>query len=137
MTPGVRAEWHLADLTDDQDPFGNVTYTAGLKIDLSAPVEELEAVLSGLLRREARLDRVGVQCEHKDGGQDCRDCPHATLDPQNPQSTLCRVGKDQFTVADVVQARYRQAKAERESEGVSALGELPDDIAELLTAVGL
>lgn len=136
---GVKAQWHLADLTPaEADPFGAVVYSAGLKVNLSAPVDELMDVLGNLMHREARLDARGITCHYKDAGQDCLDCPHATLDPENRQSILCRLGKDQQTVAHNVEARLTLSRVmAEETSDMREIGRLDPELADLLTTVGL
>lgn len=140
---GVKAQWHLADLTDESDdPMGAVAYSTGVSIDLTAPDEELEALLTSLMLKEGRLFERGITCEYKDAGQDCLTCPHATLNVNDRQSVLCRLGKDEQTVANRLQDR-RRARVEcvgdlaDEASAASELGELDPELAEFLTAVGL
>lgn len=140
---GVRAEWHLSDLTDDTiDPMGTVAYSTGVTIDLTAPEEELQQLLTRLMLREGRLFDTGITCGYKDNGQDCLTCPHATLDVGDKQSVLCRLGKDEQTVANRLQDRRRAQEQSvgdlaDEAGAASELGELDPELAEFLTAVGL
>lgn len=145
MNPGVRTEWHLADLTDSEpDPFSEVVYSAGLTLDLTqASEDELLRHWKGFLRREGRLAGGGVTCDLKqERGMDCLRCPHATLDQADARSTLCRLGKDQSSI----ERRLREIGAARREpleelaravDEMTELGHLDDELAELLTAVGL
>jgi hypothetical protein len=144
VTGGVRAQWHLAELGGDPDPFAKIIYTTGLEIDLTASEDELAAAWVRLGRTEDRMRRAGVVpgCELKDAGQDCLDCPKATLDPADPLSQLCRLGKDQATVERACQAKTaaRLAPLEELAERVGPATEIvadTEELAELLTAVGL
>jgi hypothetical protein len=144
VSQGVRTEWHLAELTDSEpDPFSEVVHSVGLKINLNASEDELAQVWARLLKREGRLYRNGLTCELKqDRGMDCLRCPQAKMDPVEPISTLCRLGKDQSTIERRVNelAAARRAPLEelaREVDEVSEIGHLDDELAELLTAVGL
>ena len=137
MKAGVRTEWHLAEMATSEDPFMSTTYS-GVEIDLGGTEEDLTATLKGLLERECRLYSMGLACEIKDGGQDCRTCPMATLDPSVDRASLCRIGKDQFAVAEGIEA-YRAPiteLGERVEEWVE-LAQLSDADAELLEALGV
>lgn len=140
---GIQTQWHLAELTaSDADPFAVAVYSAGLEVRLDSSEEELFGHLRTLVRREARLDGLGVRCELKDAGQDCRTCVIATLEPEEPRSRLCKLGKDQVAITE----RCNELAAVRVTpEGEiatcaddwSEIGHLDADLAELLTAVGL
>lgn len=140
---GIKAVWHLAELSDaEEDPFQAVAYSVGVTLDLTADEDGLYEQVKALLRREQRLHSSGVSCPLKDGGQDCLTCPSATLDPAEPRSRLCRLGKDQRTVQQRHEERSRERRAPlRElaavAEEASLLGHLDDDLSELLTEVGL
>lgn len=144
MTPGVRTEWHLAELTDSEpDPFSEVVYSTGLTLDLNAPEDELARTYTRLLMREGHLAKSGLTCELKqERGMDCLRCPQATLDRAEARSTLCRLGKDQWTIERRIEelTRARREPLEelaREVDEVTEIGHLDDELAELLTAVGL
>lgn len=148
MSPGTRAQWHLAELTaaTQDDPLADTVYSVGLEVDLDGPTEQLESAISVLLAREARFWNLGMVCELKDTGQDCRTCPLATLERSQPRSRLCRLGKDQFAIVERCEDRSRARRAAdaalNEDLGAHAdewaeLGHLDGDLAELLTAVGL
>jgi hypothetical protein len=132
--------WHLSDLSDIGDPF-DATFFTGIRVDLTASVDELAKLFSDLLLREGTLLHRGITCHWKDDGQDCLTCEHATLNPEERRSQLCRLGKDQ----SLVEKRYDLLMAERtryddlalEVDAATELGHLPDDLAELLTQVGL
>lgn len=136
---GTRAEWHLAELTSDADPFASAVYSAGLDISLDSTLEELESALRTTLDREGRMWETGLTCEMKDKGQDCRTCLLATVDLQDVRARLCRLGKDQ----QAIMQRWRDIRDAqigpmvRVAEECAEIGHLPDDLAELLTAVGL
>lgn len=143
---GIRTEWHLAELGAEADPFAMAVYSAGLEIDLNGSEDELVGHLRTLVKREARMDATGLTCGLKDGGQDCRTCPMATLEAREERSRLCRLGKDEFRVAERLHELGDQRRAngrEELSEMVtsasewSEIGHLDSDLAELLTAVGL
>lgn len=140
---GVRANWHLAELADsDPDPFGAVVYSAGVVLDLTASADELAEQFIALLRVEGRLAALGLTCGWKDDGQDCRTCPHATLDPAQERSRLCRLGKDQSTAEKLCEERTAERRAPftelaARADEASLIGRLDDDLVELLTAVGL
>ena len=70
MTDG-KAEWKLAEAMESADPFGDVVYSSGVTLDLTASEEELAHAFVDLLWREGRLLQRGITCELKDGGQDC------------------------------------------------------------------
>lgn len=145
MNPGVRTEWHLAELTaSEPDPFAEVVYSAGIAIDLSSKSEEeLAQLYARLLKREGRLYKGGLSCELKqDRGMDCLRCPQGTLDPAEAISTLCRLGKDQSTIErrleELTAARLEPLEElAREVDEVSEIGHLDNELAELLTVVGL
>lgn len=139
---GVKTEWHLAAAVVTDDPFATVVYSSGVTLDLTASEDELVEQWMGLTRREANLFARGVVCELKDAGQDCRTCPMATLDAEEPRSTLCRLGKDQA----VLEARVKELGETRraaldefvaEIDLATELGHMPDELAELATSVGL
>lgn len=140
---GTRAEWHLADLAEqDEDPFGMMLYTTGIDIDLTSSEDELVAAMQSLWRREQNLSVMGLTCEFKDAGQDCRTCPHATLDPEEHRSALCRVGKDESTI----DARYEELHGARAAQvtelaarvdEATEIGTLPPELEELLTQVAV
>lgn len=143
MSGGARTEWHLAELSSGEaDPFADAVYSVGLDVDLGGSEEELSAALKRLLDRESRLFNVGMTCDLKDGGQDCRTCPVATLEASEPRSRLCRLGKDEFAIADRLQTfaterfEAREEVAEAADE-LSEVGHLDDELSELLTGVGL
>jgi hypothetical protein len=143
---GVRTEWHLAELSaEEADPFATVVYSAGVTIDLTASDETLVEQYNALLRREVRMQGGGLTCQLKTEGQDCRECPAATLDPEVDRSRLCRLGKDQAMLEAVIGERMDAQTAMmapvRElveaMDDLSEIGEIPDELAELLTGVGL
>lgn len=107
---GVKAVWHLADMTDD-DPFAGTVYSAGVSIDLTAPEEELTRMIDTLLAREEALYKRGLTCDLKWDGQDCRTCPAATLDPEDGRAVLCRLGKDQMAVVHAISTRREESLA--------------------------
>lgn len=124
--------------TDTTDPFGDIVYSSGVTLDLTGTEEELAAQFAELLWREGRLAQANLRCALKDGGQDCRTCPEATLDPTEARSRLCRLGKDQCTVEALFNERRdaRLASITELAEEVDAAVELiPDDLAELATSV--
>jgi hypothetical protein len=138
LVNGVKAQWNLTEVADE-DPFGAVMYSTGLKLDLNASEEELAEQVVRLLRREGALGRRGLRCALKDNGQDCRCCREATLDPAERRSVLCRLGKDQETVEE----RFNQRRAARLAaveelvcEIDAATEVLPADLEELITQVG-
>jgi hypothetical protein len=140
---GVRAEWHLAELSVDEDPFEMISYS-GTPINLNAPVDELAQTMVKLLMREGRIASTGLTCDLKDGGQDCLTCPMAQLDNDVPLSRLCRLGKDERAV----EKRCKELDAQR-AAGPSAVEEIAEDYgiyielggdaesSELLVAAGL
>ncbi len=140
---GVQTEWHLAELASaEADPFATVVYSTGVTLDLNATEGELAEQFIKLLEREGRMYANGLTCQLKWDGQDCLTCPQATLDPEEKRSRLCRLGKDQSatekrmnSLADARLAPIREMVAM--SEELGELGEIPDDLSELLTAVGL
>lgn len=126
----------------DEDPFAAVVYTAGIEIDLTATPDELGRKLTELSVMETDLLGRGIRCALKQGGQDCRDCPEATLDPTRRLSKLCRVGKDQQSVWAAGEARQEEALAPfaelaKVADEMSEIGFLTPEYAELLMAVGL
>lgn len=138
-----KAEWKLAEAMTSADPFGDVVYSSGVTLDLTASEEELGIVFVGLLRREGRLLHQGITCQLKDGGQDCLHCPAATLDPEESRSVLCRLGKDESTVEKAFDAKREARRATAAdlvafAEEMSEIGQMPDDLWELvhLTEVG-
>lgn len=137
----VRADWHLAKLVADDDPFEAVTYSTGMTIDLTASEEDLAEQMVKLLMREGRIDAAGISCALKDDGQDCLTCRSATQDPDDPLSRLCRLGKDERSVEIACErkATIRRAPlmeyAARADE-LSELGHMDDALAEMLTEVG-
>src|SRR5947209_2085738 len=122
------------------DPFGGVVYSSGVSLDLTASEEDLADVFVDLLQREGRLLRRGITCDLKDSGQDCLHCPVATLDETYSRAVLCRLGKDQSTVEKAVEAK-RAARQETVrdlavlADEMSEIGDMPDDLIELLTQV--
>lgn len=139
---GIKAQWHLAEVVQAEDPFANVVYSSGVTLDLTASEEELAEQWVSLLKREERLAVKGLRCELKDGGQDCRTCPAATLDADEARSVLCRLGKDQAAV----EARCLELRDERlegleelaaEVDLATELGHMPEELVELATSVGL
>lgn len=130
-------------MTDDSgDPFGDVAYSAGVVLDLTASEAELETQLRGLIVREGRMDATGLTCDLKDRGQDCLRCQHGTLDAEDPRNRLCRLGKDQQMVVRAIEGRVRDRKAGLEelialADEASEVGHLDAELAELLTEVGL
>lgn len=140
---GVRTEWHLAELASTEaDPFAQAVYSVGLDVDLGSSEEELTRALNRLFAREERLSDGGLVCEMKDGGQDCRTCPLATLDADEPRSRLCRLGKDQYAIAARINELSRPRLGLRHeyaelADQCSEVGHLDDELAELLTEVGL
>ncbi len=142
VVSGTKAEWHLADLTDSGDPFEQVIYSTGIEIDLTASEEELCRKWIELGYRESALLRQGLQCQLKDDGQECLTCPQATLDRTDRMNRLCRVGKDQGTIEKRVNALTEARVAPlreiaEELDAAQEMGDRPDDLAELLTSVGL
>jgi hypothetical protein len=135
-----KAEWKLAQAMENTDPFGAVVYSTGVTLDLTASEEDLANVFVALLRREGRLLQRGITCELKDEGQDCLHCPVATLDSTYPRSVLCRLGKDESTVEKAYEAK-RANRHETVSDlaaladEMSEIGDMPDDLIELLTQV--
>jgi hypothetical protein len=138
----VRADWRLADLLDEADPFENVIYSSGLQVDLDGSEEDLVAALQKALRIEGRLDAIGLSCPLKDGGQDCLTCRQSSTDRQVPLTKLCELGKDQQTLVrrmDDTEKRRRAPLMELVGaiDGFSEIGHLDGAYDELLTAVGL
>lgn len=135
---GVKASWELAESVDQADPFSAVVYSTGIEIDLSASEDDLFRLLKRLMYREARLFDKGLTCGLKDGGQNCLHCPAASLDETDPKSVLCRLGKDEQTVADGCHAARKAAVAELVAfaDEASEMGDVPDELVELLTEVG-
>lgn len=139
MTPGVRTEWHLAELSSaEADPF-QAAVPAGITIDLNAPEEVLFDVLGRLLGDEGRLWAGGVRCDLKDAGQDCRSCQASTQDPREALSRLCKLGKDEMAVAERSHALHLAPVREiaAVAEECSELGHLEPGLVEWLTGVGL
>jgi hypothetical protein len=66
-----------------------------LSVDSSA--QEITDRLSELLRREGRLEEMGISCPLKESGEcNCSACPVSQLDhPEEAISALCRVGMEQ------------------------------------------
>jgi hypothetical protein len=139
---GIKAQWHLADVADEPDPFAKVVYSAGLDVDLGGPLTVLVEAWKRLGYREGRMERVGLICELKNSGQDCLTCPMATLDHDDPLNRLCRLGKDQQTLEVLCERKQENEQAAlAEFVAVTApaaeRAEMPADLTELLTAVGL
>jgi len=141
---GVKAEWHLDELMDKgDDPFDTVLYSSGIPIDLDGDSASLADTFVEMLKMEERMSKRGINCHLKrEKGQDCRTCPVATMDRDEPRSRLCRLGKDQVTVL----ARYEVREAERKApfmelagiaDEATEMGHLDDELVEWLTAVGL
>ena len=135
-----KAEWKLAEAMESSDPFTAVVYSTGLVMDLTASEEEMSRVFVEMLRREGTLFDRGITCELKDGGQDCLHCPAATLDPEEPRSVLCRLGKDESTLEKACQAKREQRLAPiREIAALASecaeIGDIPDELVVLLTEV--
>lgn len=136
-----KAEWRLAEAMTDPDPFGDVVYSTGVKLDLTASEEELADVFVALLRREGNLAQGGITCQLKDSGQDCLRCPVATLDASEPRSVLCRLGKDESTLEKACAAKGEQRLAPiRELVALASecadLGGMPPELHVLLGEVG-
>jgi hypothetical protein len=128
----------LADLvTSDDDPFEGAGYS-GVGVSLDGTVAELSGTLAQLLDREGNLFRLGLVCDLKDAGQDCRTCPAATVDPSQSRSALCRIGKDQCMVAQRIEDMQGPLLEIGDAMGEFVeIGDLSGEYAELLEAVGL
>jgi hypothetical protein len=139
---GVQADWRLADLLDEGDPFGSIIYSTGLHVDLNASEEELTEALAKSLKIEGRLFDIGLTCPLKDGGQDCLSCMEGSADPQVALTRLCETGRDQCTLMKQIDESRAVKNAPLVEllatiDGFSEIGHLDDEYAELLTAVGL
>ena len=135
-----KAEWRLAEAMQEADPFGDVVYSTGLVMDLTASEEEMASVFVEMLRREGTLFNRGITCKLKDGGQDCLHCPAATLDPEEPRSVLCRLGKDESALEKAfTRKRDERLGPIRElcmlASECAEIGDIPDELAVLLTEV--
>lgn len=102
---GVTANWHLGDLqevAEGPDPLGPAQARIeeiGMPIDLEDGQAKLNAVLVGLIQREAVLFSHGVTCDIKDNQQTCCSaCPIRNRDELDPLSALCTVGVAQEQV---------------------------------------
>lgn len=141
----ITAEWRLSELLGCNDnPFDTVILSSGLHVDLTGSEEDIFAGLKRSLELEGSLDRRGITCELKDGGQDCLTCPMYVADrAEEPRAPLCRLGRDQRLMED----RCNELGAERRvapfieiavaAERFMEIGEIEPEYAELLTAVGL
>lgn len=128
----------------NDDPFDSVILSSGLHVDLTGSEEEVFAGLKRSLELESKLDRRGVTCELKDGGQDCLTCPMYVADrAEEVRAPLCRLGRDQR----LMEKRCNELSAVRRDEPFTELaeavdafeeiGEIEPEYDELLTAVGL
>jgi hypothetical protein len=137
MAPGIRTEWHLAELVTTGDPFEGTAYS-GVEIRLDGSVAELSINLQRLLDQEEGLFKFGLTCDLKDAGQDCRSCPMATVNPDERRSALCRLGKDQCALSERIETVHAPLQEIGEHVGVfMEMGQLDGEYAELLEAVGL
>lgn len=138
----VKADWRLADLLDEDDPFADVILTSGLRVNLAGSEEELSEAISATIKREGVLWEQGIVCPLKDAGQDCLTCTKATMDPNEELSALCRLGRDQQTILQRANKRQRERYAPFSELGESLgglmeIGEPATEYSELLEAVGL
>lgn len=139
---GVKADWRLADLLDEDDPFADVILTSGLRVNLAGSGEELSEAISATLKREGALWEQGIVCPLKEAGQDCLTCPKATMNPNDPMSALCRLGHDQYTILKRADLRQRERVAPFTELAdcltpMMEIGDISSEYSELLTAAGL
>jgi hypothetical protein len=132
----VRAQWHLADLAVDQDdgsdPMADLLNMAK-PIDLSEDRASLNARLQSLIQQEARIaEATGVECDIKyDAGHSCLTCPQFTADPDDRMFSVCRIGREQFTVLATLEAH----KELEELEVLALQRMLEDECDELAEAL--
>jgi hypothetical protein len=104
---GVKANWFADDLSAESDPFSAMNMSISPVVSIESSEDELYARLQELLKREARLDAVGITCPLKDmPDASCLACPVCKLgDPNSRLSALCRVGQEQERVMTMVAAK--------------------------------
>lgn len=97
----MKADWHVSQPDTGPDPFADSVLPFGsMPVSLDCTTAELDSRISDLLRREARLDDMGVSCALRDCSEStCLACPVSKLgDPDSPLSALCRIGQEQERV---------------------------------------
>lgn len=130
----VRAQWHLADLAvqdDESDPMADLLNMAK-PIDLNESRASLNERLQSLMQQEARIAETGVECDIKfDAGHSCLTCPQFTADPDDRMFSVCRIGREQFTVLATLEAH----KELEELEVLALQRMLEDECDELAEAL--
>lgn len=138
----IQAEWRLAELIGDPDPFAKVILSSGLRVDVQGDEAEVFAGLKQTLHLESTLFNQGVTCDLKDGGQDCLTCPMYVADRlEEPRAPLCRLGRDQRILEDRCNelSRTRDDPFRELVESVEPymeIGRLTPEYEELLVAAG-
>lgn len=91
--------WERRDETTHPMPVG---YWREYAYTLDTPIEELEARLNELVKREANLAGT-VTCELKDrGDMACSACPVSECGQDTAKSLLCRLGREQERIASLL-----------------------------------
>lgn len=135
----VRAQWHLADLAfdadGDSDPMSDLLNMAK-PIDLSEDRASLNERLQSLIQQEARVaEQTGVECDIKyDAGHSCLTCPQFTADPDDRMFSVCRIGREQFTILDQLE-RHKEIEEIEEIALQRMLEDECDELAEALLPV--
>lgn len=98
----MKADWfdRPAD-ADGTDPFADAPLPFGSTfVSLDSSPEELDIRIRDLIKREARLFKMGITCDLRDCAEStCLACPVSKLgDPDSPLSALCRIGQEQERV---------------------------------------
>lgn len=95
----MKAQWFVPAVEDepDTDPF--LVEDAPTVIDVSTDEARIHTMLEETVRREARLDAIGVTCPIKDRAEtSCFACPVYRGASEERIAPLCRLGREQETL---------------------------------------
>lgn len=80
----------------------------GQRVSVETPIDELRARLVGLVKREGRLDAMGVKCPLKDNPEmSCLACPFSKAEQPELEGEcqLCRIGVGQEHISTLILAK--------------------------------
>jgi hypothetical protein len=95
----------VRDLGQDED--GNGSYPQADRFTMLSSIEDLEARLRELLKREGNCFDAGITCALKDHPEmTCSACPFHEVGQDTRKSALCRLSKEQERILSILTAKH-------------------------------
>lgn len=119
---GVKADWHLADLAVPQAEQMISLEALADPVDLDVDDGELRDALVRLVNKEAGFWAKGITCDLKqEQGVNCNHCSVFTDDATELRSCLCRLGREQLDIVNLIERRAEMDEAEELALAAMAL----------------